>query len=112
MCRLIPTCLALLGLALGAPAASAADQYEASLVIQGHRFQPAELVVPAGRKIKLTVVNRDATAEEFESYELNREKVVAGGSSIVVYIGPLRPGTYPFFGEFHMETAKGKIIAE
>lgn len=112
MSRLIPTCLVLLGLAFGAADASAADHYEASLVIQGHRFQPAELVVPAGRKIKLTVVNRDATAEEFESYELNREKVVAGGSSIVVYIGPLRPGTYPFFGEFHMETAKGKIIAK
>ena len=112
MSRLIFTCLVLLGLALGPADASATDPYEASLVIQGHRFQPAELVVPAGRKIKLTVVNRDATAEEFESYELNREKVVAGGSSIVVYIGPLRPGTYPFFGEFHIETAKGKIIAE
>ncbi len=112
MSRLIPTCLALFGLALGPADAFAADVYEATLVIQDHRFQPADLVVPAGRKIKLTVVNRDATAEEFESYELNREKVVAGGSSIIVYVGPLRPGTYPFFGEFHMQSAKGNLVAK
>jgi plastocyanin len=112
MSRPIFICLVLLGLTLGAADVSAADIHEVSLVIKDHRFQPAELVVPAGRKIKLTVVNRDATAEEFESYELNREKVVAGSSSIVVYIGPLRPGTYPFFGEFHMETAKGNLLAE
>lgn len=90
----------------------AAEVHEATLVIQGHRFVPAELNVPAGRKIKLTVVNNDATAEEFESYELNREKVVAGKDRIVVFVGPLRPGRYPYFGEFHMDTAKGALIAE
>ncbi len=111
MSRMIPACLVLLGLAFGHADAAAADLHEVSLVIKDHRFQPADLVVPAGRKIKLTVVNRDTTAEEFESYELNREKVVAGSSSIVVYIGPLRPGSYPFFGEFHMDTAKGNLIA-
>ncbi|HVR81140.1 MAG TPA: cupredoxin domain-containing protein [Luteimonas sp.] len=92
--------------------ASAADIHEATLVIQGHRFVPAELKVPAGRKIKLTVVNKDASAEEFESYELNREKVVAGNGRIVVFVGPLDPGKYPYFGEFHMDTAKGTLIAE
>ena len=112
MPRLTTACLVLLGLAFGSADASAAEPLEVSLVIQGHRFQPAELVVPAGRKIKLTVINRDATAEEFESYELNREKVVAGGSSIVLYVGPLRPGVYPFFGEFHMKTAQGKLIVQ
>jgi plastocyanin len=90
----------------------AADHHEATLVIQDHRFVPAEMTVPAGRKIKLTVVNNDASAEEFESYELNREKVVAGKGRIVVFVGPLRPGRYPYFGEFHMETAKGTLIAE
>jgi hypothetical protein len=29
-----------------------------------------------------------------------------------VFVGPLRPGTYPYFGEFHMDTAKGTLIAE
>ena len=97
------------GIAFLAPAA---DIHEATLVIKGHRFTPAELKVPAGRKIRLTVINSDASAEEFESYELNREKVVAGNGRIVVFVGPLRPGTYPYFGEFHMDTAKGKLIAE
>jgi len=99
-------------LAMASFGAFAADHHEATLVIQGHRFVPAEMKVPAGRKIKLTVLNNDASPEEFESYELNREKVVAGNGRIVVFVGPLRPGRYPYFGEFHMDTAKGTLIAE
>lgn len=38
-----------------------------SLVIRNHRFEPAELKVPAGKKIKLLVLNQDASIEEFES---------------------------------------------
>ena len=75
----------------------ATDVHEATIVIQDHRFVPSEVAVPADRKIKLTVVNKDSTPEEFESYEL---------------VGPLKPGRYPFFGEFHMETAKAVLIAE
>ncbi len=90
----------------------ATDVHEATIVIQDHRFVPSEVAVPADRKIKLTVVNKDSTPEEFESYELNREKVVVGNSHIIVFVGPLKPGRYPFFGEFHMETAKAVLIAE
>ncbi|MEO6154973.1 MAG: cupredoxin domain-containing protein [Thermomonas sp.] len=104
--------LAITALTFGSVDVRAADIHEATLTIRDHRFVPAELKVPAGRKIKLTVVNTDPTAEEFESYELNREKVVAGNGRIVVFVGPLRPGRYPFFGEFHMDTAKGALIAE
>ena len=104
--------LAITVLTLGSADVGAADLYETTLTISGHRFVPAELKVPAGRKIKLTVVNTDSSAEEFESYELNREKVVAGNGRIVVFVGPLRPGRYPFFGEFNMNTAKGALIAE
>ncbi len=98
--------------ALGCHTALAADVHEATIVIEDHRFVPSEVAVPADLKIKLTVVNKDSTAEEFESYELNREKVVVGNSRIVVFVGPLKPGRYPFFGEFHMETAKGVLIVE
>jgi plastocyanin len=80
--------------------------------IKDHKFSPAELVVPAGKKLKLQIVNLDSSAEEFESYDLNREKVVAGGRKIIVFIGPLKPGTYSYFGEFHPETAQGLIIAK
>ena len=80
--------------------------------IRDHLFYPAEVVVPAFTKIKLLVINEDATPEEFESYELNREKVIVGNSRAYIFIGPLEPGEYPFFGEFNMSTALGKIIAE
>lgn len=92
-------------------AASAADA-DYTLAIKDHRFQPSELSVPAGKKIKLTVVNQDATPEEFESHPLNREKVIAGNSTAIIYIGPLEQGRYPFFGEFNEATAQGVIIAK
>ena len=82
------------------------------LVIQDRRFEPAELVVPAGKKFELVVENRDATPEEFESHDLNREKVIAGKSSATLWIGPLSPGRYPYFGEFNEKTAKGAIVAK
>jgi heme/copper-type cytochrome/quinol oxidase subunit 2 len=85
---------------------------EATLVIRDHRFEPEEVRVPAGQKIKLMVHNQDSTPEEFESYELNREKVAAPGAKVTIYIGPLSPGRYPFFGEFNAETARGTIVAE
>jgi hypothetical protein len=83
-----------------------------TLTLKDHRFEPTRLVVPAGTRIKLIVKNLDPTAEEFESYELNREKVIPGGSVAAIYIGPLKPGEYPFFGEFHADSATGTIVAE
>lgn len=82
-----------------------------TLEIKNHLFYPAEIVIPANTKVRLRVINRDDTPEEFESYELNREKVILGNSQTVIFIGPLPPGEYPFFGEFNISTAQGKIIA-
>ena len=82
------------------------------LSIKDHRFQPVEFEVPADKKITLTVKNLDPTPEEFESTDMHREKVVAGGQEITVYIGPLRPGRYEFFGDFHPDTARGHIVAK
>ncbi len=81
-----------------------------TLEIRDHLFYPAELTIPAMTKIRLIILNHDKTPEEFESYELNREKVVLGGSKAVIFIGPLPAGEYPFFGEFNMSTAQGKVI--
>ncbi len=89
---------------------SAAETY--TLVIREHRFEPAELELPAGQKIKLIVKNEDPTPEEFESHSLKREKIIPGKSQATVSIGPLDPGTYDFFGEFHEESAKGRIVAK
>lgn len=82
------------------------------LEIKHNRFNPTTLTVPTGTKIKLIVHNNDASPEEFESYQLNREKIIPGNSKGVVFIGPLEAGEYPFFGEFHYSTAQGKIIAK
>ena len=90
--------------------AVAAD--EITIVIKDHKFSPAEVRVPAGQKVKLIVDNQDATPEEFESHELNREKVIAPKSKATIWIGPLKPGKYPFMGEFNQATAKGVVIAE
>jgi len=100
------------GLAAFPAKATAAEKPEYTIVIKNHRFEPEVLRVPAGVKIKLIVDNQDATPEEFESFELNREKIIGGGRKAIIFIGPLKPGEYPFFGEFNMDTALGKIIAE
>jgi heme/copper-type cytochrome/quinol oxidase subunit 2 len=89
-----------------------AADHEIALVIRDHRFEPAEIRVPAGQKVRLLVHNQDATAEEFESHELNREKLIAPGSKVNIFIGPLKPGRYPFFGEFNEKTAQGAVVAE
>lgn len=80
------------------------------VVIRNHLFYPSNINIPVDTKIKLLIDNQDATAEEFESYELNREKVIPGHSKGVVFIGPLPAGEYPFFGEFFPKTAQGTVI--
>ena len=82
------------------------------VTIKDHKFSPAEIKVPANQRIEITVVNDDATPEEFESKPMKVEKVIPGKSKGVVRIGPLKPGRYPFVGEFHESTAKGVVIAE
>jgi Cupredoxin-like domain len=94
------------------PSLGMAADLELGLAIKDHRFTPAQLKVPAGKKIKLVVSNQDSTPEEFESHELNREKLIAGNGRAVIYVGPLAPGKYPFFGEFNESTARGVLVAE
>jgi plastocyanin len=89
-----------------------AAEPEVLLVIKNHRFEPAEVKVKAGDKIKLIVHNQDSTPEEFESHSLKREKVIPGGQKATILIGPLKPGRYTFFGEFNEKTAQGVVIAE
>lgn len=102
----------LLALSISSLSAFAGDTQEFRLVIKDHKFEPAELTIPAGVKVKLLVDNQDATPEEFESHELNREKVIPGNSQARIFVGPLDAGVYPFFGEFHEATAQGKLIVK
>lgn len=88
-----------------------AEPYLFELQIKEHLFHPSVLYVPAGIKIKLRVLNQDPSPEEFESFSLNREKVILGNSKATLFIGPLQPGNYQFFGEYNPDSAQGVLIA-
>jgi plastocyanin len=101
-------CLAAIGTLTGVRAAD----LEVHIAIKDHKFEPSEIKVPAQQRIKLQIQNQDTTPEEFESHSLKREKVIPGGGKALISIGPLKPGRYTFFGEFHPATATGVLIAE
>lgn len=101
-----------LALLVVAPVAFAADAVEVLIAIKNNRFEPAEVRVPANQRVKLIVHNQDASPEEFESRQLSREKIVPAGAKVSIFIGPLKPGRYEFWGEYHEATAKGVVIAE
>lgn len=91
-----------------------AQDAQFTLTIKDHTFSPKELTVPAGQKFKLVVVNQDKTTAEFESKSLGREKLIPGGKSITVNLGPLKPGRYEFVEEFHEREpgAQGTLIVQ
>lgn len=91
--------------------AVASDVEMHEIQIKDHKFIPNVITASPGKLIKLKVTNLDSTVEEFESFDLKREKIVpSNGGSITVTLGPLKPGEYSFFGEFNMDTAQGKLI--
>jgi plastocyanin len=89
----------------------AAQEPSYALTIHDTHFEPATLTVKAGVKFRLVVRNARKVAAEFESAELNREKVIPPGQSVTIYIGPLAAGTYPFFDDFHQST-HGQMVAK
>jgi hypothetical protein len=90
--------------------AGAADPVQ--LVLANHRFQPDHVTVPAGERFRIELTNQDDTTDEFESYDMKFEKIVVSGGHIGVFAGPLHPGTYKFFDDYHPDTATGTITAE
>jgi plastocyanin len=82
-----------------------------SITLKNNQFVPSELQIPAGVKVKLVVRNDNPTASEFESTEFHREKVVPPGQEITVFVGPLDPGSYEFFDDFHQAT-RGHLIVK
>jgi plastocyanin len=107
MKRLVLAALASLSLA-----AYAAGEPEFSITIKDHKFSPDRIEVPAGKKVKLIVENKDAAPEEFESDKLKVEKVIPGNSKATIFVGPLKAGEYSFVGEFNQKTAQGVIVAK
>jgi hypothetical protein len=103
---------AALALLLAAGTAHADDLPTFKLLIKDGHLYPETLEVPAQTKFRLEVRNEGPGAAEFESVELKKETVLAPGVTRTVVFAPLRPGTYKFFDEFHLDTAQGRIIAK
>ncbi len=89
--------------------ATSAETLVVELVLKDHLFAPTQLLLPAGKKVKLLIHNQDDSPEEFESFSLNREKVILGEATGVVFLGPLEPGEHSFMGEYNPDTARGLI---
>ncbi len=85
---------------------------ELAVTLDQHRFQPEEVRVKAGAPFVLVITNKDGTPEEFDSKDLRLEKVIPAGKTLRLRVPALKPGTYRFVGEYHEQTAKGRIIAE
>lgn len=81
------------------------------LVLKDHRFTPSEVRVPAGERFRIEVHNQDSTPAEFESSDLRVEKIVVPGGKITVSAGPLKPGEYKFFDDYHPDSAGGTLTA-
>ena len=89
---------------------AAADTVELSL--KGHKFSPADVTVPANQKFQIKVTNGDEGPAEFESHDLKVEKIVIPGGTVTVTAGPLKPGTYQFFDDYHPDDAKGTVTVK
>ena len=79
------------------------------LTVRNHHFTPSAITTPAGQRFTLQVRNLDPTPEEFESYDFKVEKIMAPHATIIVPVGPLKPGLYNFFGDYNPSLAKGVL---
>ena len=99
--------------ALAMTPARAADELPVyKLEVRDGVFEPTTIEVPAGKRFKIEISNVGKSAIEFESRDLRQEKVLAPGAKSSVVINALKPGTYTFFDEYHMDLPKGKIVAK
>jgi plastocyanin len=107
--RRIVWVVALLAVIAAAPAV--ADVPSFTITLNNNQFIPSEVQIPAGVKVKLVVRNHNTTTSEFESHQFHREKIVNPGQAITVFVGPLDPGSYEFFDDFHPQT-RGHLIVK
>src|SRR5689334_20773656 len=80
---------------------AAAQTPPITITVRDNQFVPAEVSVPANVKAELVIRNEQKTPAEIESHALHREKVIPPGGSASIFVGPLKPGRYEFFDDFH-----------
>jgi hypothetical protein len=99
------------GLAVMASVAVAAEA-SYTLTLKDHKFSPADLSIPTGKKVKVTVKNLDPTPAEFESDDFKAEKVIPAGKQAELLIGPLKAGTYELHDEYHEAESKARLTVK
>ncbi|HTZ35013.1 MAG TPA: cupredoxin domain-containing protein [Stellaceae bacterium] len=97
--------------AVPAAAPAFADDPVVVITLKDHQFVPTEVAVPAGVKVQLLVKNEQPAPAEFESRVLHFEKVVTAGGQVAVFVGPLSPGSYEFYDDFHNAT-RGHLVVK
>lgn len=104
--RILPLAL------LAAASMARADLPTFKVVAKDGKLTPARLEVPAGQRVKIQIANQGKTPIEFENLQLRVEKVLAPDSESFVVLNPLKPGSYAFIDEFHMQTGKLELVAK
>jgi len=99
----------LLSFSLLLPLIAVAADTDYTLTIKDHLFQPSQLSIPSGKKVKLVLRNQDNLPVEFESSDLSREVIVPGHGEVTIYLGPIDSGTYQFFNDFN-HGMQGSIV--
>ncbi|TMB05912.1 MAG: cupredoxin domain-containing protein [Deltaproteobacteria bacterium] len=95
---------------LGVARGVAAEDRTIPLAVEEGGFAPAEIEAPTGARVRLEVTNRTAAAIEFESFELNRERVIQPGQTAAVYVSGLDAGRYEFFDDFHQQRRGALLV--
>ena len=90
----------------------ASAQDEQQIRFEHQKCTPQSLTVPSGQKLTIKVVNASKETIEFESFKLNREKVVTPGETITVHLPELSAGAYDFYDDFHQDVPEGSIVAK
>jgi hypothetical protein len=78
------------------------------ITLGDHSFSPQETVIPSGRKVTVTVKNLNSAPALFASWDLNREKTIDPHGETTIFIGPLAPGRYRFYDDYHRFAQKSR----
>ncbi len=77
-----------------------------------HHFVERTVIVPAGRPLDIRVKNVSDERIEFESFKLHRETIVDPGTTAVVHLPALKPGSYDYFDDLHADVPEGTLVAK
>ncbi|MCO5098700.1 MAG: cupredoxin domain-containing protein [Rhodocyclaceae bacterium] len=102
--------LAWSGMLAGGNAVAAGELPTFEIVVNDGYFKPSRIEVPAGRRIKLVLVNEGPGPLEFENAEMHVEKVISAGARSFVVLPKLKPGEYEFVDEFNPITGVLTVI--